>query len=187
MSRRQSQAGALPARTAALQACLLATLLATVLASALAGCGERPRDTARDAAAAGTQAAGTTPPATDAADTAAASLVVAELDRGPRAAETLAPSDSLATVGQVLFDAKGCTGCHEAGSAETAPDLRGVTGRRTEAWLRRQLTAPEWMAEHDPLTRAMVEQYGMPMADLDVSADEATALLQYLLRDGSAR
>ena len=53
--------------------------------------------------------------------------------------------------------------------------------------LHRQITAPTWMAEHDSLTRAMVEQYGVPMADLDVTNDEAMALMQYLVRESSVR
>jgi len=93
----------------------------------------------------------------------------------------------LAATGQMLFDAKGCTGCHTYGESDVAPDLRGVTTRRTVAWLRRQITEPEWMAEHDPPTRAMVEQYGVPMADLDVSADEANAILQFLAREDGSR
>jgi cytochrome c551/c552 len=153
----------------------LPTLTAIVLAVSLAGCGDRDRTGAGNADTGGTPASGTPPPAAGAVESASA------LDHGPRAAQALALSDSLAAVGQVLFDTKGCTGCHELGSADSAPDLRGVGERRTEAWLRRQLTAPEWMAEHDPVTRAMVEQYGVPMSDLDVTDDEATALLHYML------
>ncbi|MBK8164911.1 MAG: cytochrome c [bacterium] len=164
MTRRHTTAGLTPA---------LASLL---LALAVAGCGDRPQ---RSAGTAGTQHPAARPidPAAEAA----------ALDQGPRAAQTMALSDSLAAVGQALFDAKGCTGCHEPGSSASAPDLRGVATRRTEAWLRRQVTTPEWMAEHDPLTRGMVEQYGIPMADLDIDDDEATALLQYMLSEDGGR
>lgn len=162
MTRRHATAGLPPA---------LAPLL---VALALGGCGDKPQQSA------GTGTGATPDPGAQPADPAAEA---AALDQGPRAAQTMAPSDSLATVGQALFDAKGCTGCHEMGSSVGAPDLRGVASRRTEAWLRRQITAPEWMAEHDPLTRAMVEQYGVPMADLDVDGDEATALLHFMLKE----
>lgn len=170
MNRSRSIAGPVPA------------LPALLLVLAMAGCGDKPRSadaTARETArgAAGDAAQGeASPPADPAAEAAA-------LDQGPRAIETMTPSATLAATGQVLFDAKGCTGCHEFGSAENAPDLRGVASRRTEAWLLRQVVAPEWMAEHDPLTRAMVEQYGVPMADLGVTAEEAAAVLQFLLAE----
>lgn len=147
------------------------SFLTIILATgALAGCGERPRQQA-DA----TQGAGG-PPADPAAEAAA-------LDRGPRAAQSLKLSPELAVAGEALFDARTCTSCHEMGSSDMAPDLRGVTGRRTEAWLRRQIVSPEWMAEHDPVTRELVEQYGTPMSDLGVTDEEATALLHFMLRE----
>jgi cytochrome c551/c552 len=166
MTRRHATAGLTPA------------LASVLLVLALAGCGDRPQQSAGAGTGAGTAA--TPGPGAQPADPAAEA---AALDQGPRAVQTMALSDSLAAVGQALFDAKGCTGCHEMGSSGSAPDLRGVASRRTEAWLRRQVIAPEWMAEHDPLTRVMVEQYGVPMADLDVDDDEATALLHFMLRE----
>lgn len=161
---------------------LAPALPALLVALALAGCGDKPRSaegTAREAARDAAQGE-SAPPADPAAEAAA-------LDQGPRAIETMVPDASLAAAGQVLFDTKGCTGCHEYGSAENAPDLRGIAERRTEAWLLRQVVAPEWMAEHDPLTRAMVEQYGVPMADLGVTGEEAAALLQFLLAGDGER
>lgn len=144
----------------------------------VAGCGnDKPRDTAGGSSGAARSDPAKTDPAAEAA----------ALDQGPRARETMSLIAPLAATGEILFDAKGCTGCHEAGSSENAPDLRDVAARRTEAWLRRQVADPEWMAEHDPLTKAMVEQYGVPMADLDLSGDEVTALLQYLLRENGNR
>lgn len=151
------------------------TVLTLLALLALAGCSKHEKP----APAAQQETAGAT---TDAAATEAAAL-----DTGPRAAESMALIPALAATGQMLFDTKGCTGCHTLGEGESAPDLRGVATRRTEAWLRRQITEPEWMAEHDPVTHAMAEKYGMPMADLEVGPDEATALLQFLLRENGGR
>ncbi len=162
---------------------LLALLLPALMVLTLAGCGRRDPQAEQAAASAAKPAGGPAPAstATTAADSAAA------LDLGPRALETVTLVAPLAATGELLFDTKGCTGCHEMGTAENAPDLRGIAARRTEAWLHRQITAPTWMAEHDSLTRAMVEQYGVPMADLDVTNDEAMALVQYLVRENSVR
>ncbi len=157
-----------------------ALLLLALVVLTVAGCGRREPQAEQAAASAAKPAAGPAT-ATTAADSAAA------LDLGPRALETVTLVAPLAATGELLFDTKGCTGCHEMGTAENAPDLRGIATRRTEAWLHRQITAPTWMAEHDSLTRAMVEQYGVPMADLDVTNDEAMALIQYLVRESSVR
>lgn len=158
-------------------------VLIMMLLLSLAGCGRKDKP-----APAAQQPAAAADAATDvAAATDAAVAEAAALDAGPRAAETMALIPALAATGELLFDSKGCTGCHTMGDGESAPDLRGVATRRTEAWLRRQITAPEWMAAHDPLTHAMVELYGTPMTDLDVGADEATALLQFLLRESGGK
>ena len=146
---------------------------------AVSACGRRESETSG-----GQSATGATGGAAAAASPAAEA---AALDQGPRAAESLVVIAPLAATGQMLFDAKGCTDCHAFGENSVAPDLSGVTTRRTAAWLRRQITAPAWMAEHDPLTRALVQQYGAPMTDLEVSPDEANALLQYLAREDGSR
>jgi mono/diheme cytochrome c family protein len=140
--------------------------LMVVLLLAAAGCGRDEPKPAEGAAVAASPAA-----------------EAAALDQGPRAAETVVVLAPLAATGRMLFDAKGCAGCHTFGESDTAPDLRGVGTRRTAAWLRRQVTEPEWMAENDSLTRAMVKQYSAPMADLDVSPDEAMALVQFLVQE----
>jgi predicted small lipoprotein YifL len=163
---------------------LLALLLPALLVLTLAGCGRRDPQAEQAAASAAKPAGG---PATAATVATTAADSAAALDLGPRALETVTLVAPLAATGELLFDTKGCTGCHEMGTAENAPDLRGIAARRTEAWLHRQITAPTWMAEHDSLTRAMVEQYGVPMADLNVTNDEAMALVQYLVRENSVR
>jgi len=152
-----------------------APILMLFLLLVAAGCGRRESQPSDSRSTAGA-AEGTAAAASPAAEAAA-------LDQGPRAAEAMEAVAPLAATGQMLFDARGCTGCHTFGESDSAPDLRGVASRRTVAWLRRQILEPEWMAEHDSLTRAMVEHYGVPMADLDVSPDEATALLHFLVRE----
>lgn len=160
-------------------------ILLIVLLLASAGCGRREPQASGGQTASGGAPAGQ--PAGERVVPASPAVEAAALDGGPRAVETMVPVAPLAATGQMLFEAKGCTGCHTFGESTDAPDLRGVAARRTEAWLRRQITEPEWMAEHDPLTRAMVEKYGLPMTDLDVTPDEAMALLQFLVRESTDR
>jgi hypothetical protein len=148
-------------------------LLAAFGVMALTGCGgDKPAadEAAKDAA--GTPSTG-----------AVAAAEAAALEAGPRASQTLKYDGNLADVGERLFDELTCTACHTLGQADDAPDLMGVTQRRAEAWLMRQITDPEWMAAHDPITQGLVEQWGMEMTDLGVSEADARAILNYLERE----
>jgi mono/diheme cytochrome c family protein len=159
-------------------------LLKFLLLLVVAGCGRDESKPAASQPAASRPAAGATESAAAFASPAAEA---AALDQGPRAAETVVVLAPLAATGQMLFDTKGCAGCHTFGESVTAPDLRGVATRRTAAWLRRQVTEPEWMARHDSLTRAMIRLYDAPMSDLGVSPDEAVALVQFMVREDGGR
>ncbi len=108
---------------------------------------------------------------------------VAVLDQGPRAVQTVKLNDSLANRGRVLFDDKSCSDCHTLGEAEMAPDLLGVLDRRTEDWLMMQITQPEWMNEHDPITRQLISDFDLEMIETGVEGADAKALLHFLLRE----
>ncbi len=108
---------------------------------------------------------------------------VAVLDQGPRAVQTVKLNDSLANRGRVLFDDKSCSDCHTLGEAEMAPDLLGVLDRRTEDWLMMQITQPEWMNDHDPITRQLIRDYDLEMIETGVEGADAKALLHFLLRE----
>jgi len=108
---------------------------------------------------------------------------VAVLDQGPRAAQTVKLNESLAERGRILFDDKSCSDCHTLGEAEMAPDLMGVLDRRTEDWLMMQITQPEWMNDHDPITRQLISDFDLEMIETGVEEADARALLHFLLRE----
>lgn len=110
----------------------------------------------------------------------------AALDRGPRAAETMNLDDSLAARGEILFEEKICNDCHTLGESDIAPDLIGVTDRRTSAWLTIQITDPEWMSQNDPVTKQLIVDFDMEMADLGVPEAEVEPILHFLLRESRA-
>ncbi len=110
----------------------------------------------------------------------------AALDRGPRAAETMNLDDSLAARGEILFEEKICSDCHTLGESDIAPDLIGVTDRRTSAWLTIQITDPEWMSQNDPVTKQLIVDFDMEMADLGVPEAEVEPILHFLLRESRA-
>ena len=122
-----------------------------------------------------------------AADTAATPVAQAmALDAGPRASADMTLDTGRAARGAALFDTKGCADCHTFGEADLAPDLFTALDERTLPWLQKQITDPEWMLEHDPITKRLYEEYGLEMADMDVSATEADDILHHILEQKEA-
>lgn len=110
----------------------------------------------------------------------------AALDQGPRAAATMKLDDSLAARGEILFEEKICSDCHTFGEADVAPDLLGVMERRTQEWLSMQITEPEWMSRNDAITKQLIVDFDMEMADLEVPEADVEPILHFLLRESRA-
>jgi mono/diheme cytochrome c family protein len=89
----------------------------------------------------------------------------------------------LAEQGEHIFQQK-CVACHTVGGGDrpTGPDLAGVTDRRDRQWLIRMIRHPgELLDSGDPAAAEMLEKFkGLRMPDLDISDDEAEALIAYL-------
>lgn len=108
------------------------------------------------------------------------------LNEGPRAAAVLRLAPERATRGEALFAENSCADCHTLGDSDLAPNLLRSLDRRTLPWLVKQITAPEWMLAHDPITQALFAQYDLEMADMGLSEDAAEDILHYLLRETTA-
>ncbi len=84
--------------------------------------------------------------------------------------------------GEKLFTEK-CTACHTIGKGKLiGPDLSGVTTRREESWLKRQIKEPDRMiAEKDPIVMELLkESNNVPMVPLGLSDAEIEAVVAYL-------
>lgn len=83
--------------------------------------------------------------------------------------------------GQTLFEQK-CLACHNIGGGQkVGPDLKGITAKRDRDWLIRFITTPDKLiAQGDPIARQLVTEFGIPMPNLGLSADEAKAVLAYI-------
>lgn len=106
----------------------------------------------------------------------------------PTVAATPAPTgpvdETLASQGAELFQQKACASCHRIGGGRlTGPDLKGVTERRDFAWILAMITKPDSMLKVDATARQLLMEYATPMANMNVSADEARALYEYLRRE----
>lgn len=84
--------------------------------------------------------------------------------------------------GEEIFKQK-CTACHKIGGGKlVGPDLKGVTARREEAWLKRQIKTPDVLiAEKDPIALENLKaSNNVPMAPLGLSDAEVQAVIDFL-------
>jgi mono/diheme cytochrome c family protein len=114
-------------------------------------------------------------------------LLASSLESGEKSSEGKLGRSSAMSVhaqtpsGQSIFDQK-CKGCHTIGGGRTlGPDLKDVTRRREKEWLIRFVMSPgQVIAQGDPIAKQLVQEYGMSMPNLGVSAVEAEAVLTYI-------
>jgi len=84
--------------------------------------------------------------------------------------------------GEQIFQSR-CTACHTIGKGKlVGPDLAGVTSRREESWLIRQIKEPDSLvAENDPVAMQLLQEAnGVPMVSLGLSDAEVAAVIAYL-------
>ena len=153
--------------------CLAATI-------AVAGCGGGQQSSSTTENTTTTE----TPPATTPAPVETTAVpAVSPYDDGPRAGAS-AVNAALATTGEGLFKTKGCVTCHAYGKKQvTGPDLKGVTMRRTALWMEHQIMHPEVMVKSDPITRSLVVDFKVPMTNMQVTQEQAKALIEFLKRE----
>jgi cytochrome c551/c552 len=144
------------------------SLLPVLALAVLAGCGGKPAGES----ASSSSAAPATP--------ASGGLLAKSLyDDGPRAGDS-APDASAFAAGEKLFSTKGCTACHAWGRKMTGPDLKGVTTRRTAAWMENQILHPDVMTKTDPISHGMFAQFALQMPKQGLTPEEAKQVIEYL-------
>jgi cytochrome c551/c552 len=87
-----------------------------------------------------------------------------------------------AETGQNIFQNM-CTACHTIGKGKlVGPDLAGVTSRREESWLKRQIKEPDRLvAENDPIAMQLLQEANnVPMIPLGLSDADVVAVIAYL-------
>ncbi len=151
-------------------ALVLGSVLLVVLA--LAGCGGK-----KSAESQPTSAPAAASPAAPAAQ--APFVVPPDLNTGPRAGES--PVDeALAAQGASLFTSKTCATCHGFGKKIQCPDLKPVPMQRTERWMEAQIMHPDVMTKQDPTSIQLMKQYSLQMPNMNVTQDQAKALIEYI-------
>ena len=90
------------------------------------------------------------------------------------------PGDELHEKGQQVFQEKACVGCHTIGGGKlSGPDLKGVTQRRKEEWIRQWLKSPDTMVFTDPIAKQLLQEYLVPMPNMGLTDEEIDALISY--------
>jgi len=75
---------------------------------------------------------------------------------------------------------KMCTACHRPDKKFIGPAPIGVLERRTPEWIMNMILNPEGMVKDDPLAKALLMEFnGSPMANQNLTQEEARAVLEY--------
>ena len=85
-------------------------------------------------------------------------------------------------IGEQIFQDY-CASCHTIGKGTlVGPDLAGVTSRREESWLFRQIKEPNLLIEEkDPIAIQLLQEFDdMPMVELGLEDAEVKAVISYL-------
>ncbi len=100
---------------------------------------------------------------------------------GPVTSLTLADAidTEMAEKGKETFDAL-CTACHKTDSRFIGPAPKGIFEKRSPEWVMNMILNPEEMVKEDPDAKKLLIEYnGAPMANQDLTEEEARAVLEY--------
>ncbi len=85
----------------------------------------------------------------------------------------------MATHGADVYK-KMCTACHKPDKKFIGPAPKGVMKRRTPEWIMNMILNPEEMVAKDPLAKQLLMEFnGAPMANQNLSEEDARAVLEY--------
>ena len=99
---------------------------------------------------------------------------------GPITSVTLADEidQDLATKGAEVY-VKMCSACHKPDKRFVGPAPKGIMERRTPEWIMNMILNPDEMVQKDPIAKALLAEYLSPMANQNLTEEEARAILEY--------
>ena len=81
--------------------------------------------------------------------------------------------------GKEIYD-KMCTACHNPETKLVGPAQAGIMTRRSPEWIMNMILNPEEMVQKDPLAKDLMAEFnGIPMSNLNLSKEDARAVLEY--------
>lgn len=90
----------------------------------------------------------------------------------------------LAATGKSIFESK-CTACHKFEARHVGPALQDITKRRSPEWIMNMILNPNEMVEKNPIAKDLLATYMSPMANQNLTKDEARAILDYFRENDS--
>jgi len=87
--------------------------------------------------------------------------------------------EALAVKGKAIYKSN-CTACHKIKKRYIGPALKGVTKRRSAAWIMNMVTNAKEMLEKDPVAKALITEYHAPMAQQNLTDEQVKSLYEYL-------
>ena len=109
-------------------------------------------------------------------------LTATELEHGIGPVEPFTLTDideALAVAGEEVFTVK-CSACHKMAERYVGPALADVTTRRSPAYVMNMILNPEEMIQRHPEAKALLAQFMTPMANQNLTEEEARAVLEFL-------
>ena len=86
---------------------------------------------------------------------------------------------AMADTGKEVYD-RMCLACHRVGKKFIGPAPDGILERRTPEWVMNMILNPEVMVKEDPLAKELLMEFnGSPMANQNLTEEEARAILEY--------
>lgn len=75
---------------------------------------------------------------------------------------------------------KMCTACHRPNKRFIGPSPQNILERRTPEWIMNMILVPEKMVKEDPLAKELLVEFnGSPMANQNLTEEEARSILEY--------
>jgi cytochrome c len=91
----------------------------------------------------------------------------------------LVVNEEMAAHGKEVFE-KMCTACHKAEKKFIGPSPKGILERRSPEWVMNMILNPSEMVQKDQLAKDLLMEFnGSPMANQNLTKDEARAVLEY--------
>ena len=84
----------------------------------------------------------------------------------------------MAKKGEEIY-VKMCSACHKPDKRFIGPAPKGILDRRTPEWVMNMILNPQEMVDKDPIAKALLAEYLSPMANQNLTEEEARAVLEY--------